>query len=63
MNKQTYTIVRAYGEINGAVKQIGWDVMSREKGYNSDNWCNRYGLLRDAKAALAKEGLKATVLN
>lgn len=56
MNKQTYTFVRAYTMTkNGLDRQCGWDIMC------NGNWCNRYLTLRDAKAALAAEGLTGTV--
>ena len=64
MNKQTYTIERAYDIArNGLDKQVGWDIYAHEQGMSNPNWCNRYALLRDAKAALALEGIKATIVH
>lgn len=48
---------------NGMDKQVGWDIFARCEGFETANWCNRYSLLRDAKAALALEGIKATVVH
>ena len=63
MNKTTYTIERAYGmKRNGLDKQVGWSIYAHEEGMSMPNWCNQYALLRDAKEALAKEGIKAKVV-
>ncbi len=64
MNKTYYTIERAYGmDSKGFDKQIGWDIFAHTEGYSTPNWCNRFSLLRDAKAALAAEGIKAKVVD
>jgi hypothetical protein len=62
MNAKTYTIERAYDmDRNGRDRQIGWDILVRYAGMSSTNWCNRYALLRDAKAAAKAGGVVATV--
>ena len=52
-----YTFERAYGMTKrGLDRQIGWDI------FCDGNWCSRWSTLRDAKAALAAEGLTGTVV-
>jgi hypothetical protein len=64
MNKTYYTIERAYDmNSKGFDKQVGWDIFARCEGFSTTNWCNRYSLLRDAKHALALEGIKAIVVH